>query len=156
MNVQPLAFKPANNPVLNNLLLRMISASHQEQVKFILHPSAHPEIVVLVHVHVKPLLEHVIYLTRTLAYNMHRRKLILTGRWHYFKNQNYRPFITTSKRKVPVSNHSLVSGNTSSTQRSLTSTASGPTPTTSRSRSTCSMSANNAQSQRGGSDQPPC
>ena len=88
---------------------------------------------------------------------MHRRKLILTGRWQYFKNQSYRPFIKSSKRKVPALNLSLVSGNTSSTQKCLTSTASGPTPTTPGSTSptsTCSMSADYAQG--GGSDQSPC
>ena len=48
--------------------------------------------------------------------DQHARKLILTGRWQYFKNQSYRPFIKSSKRKVPALNLSLVSGNTSSTQ----------------------------------------
>ena len=88
---------------------------------------------------------------------MHRRKLILTGRWQYFKKQSYRPFIKSSKRKVPALNLSLVSGNTSSTKKCLTSTASGPTPTTPGSTSptsTCSMSADYAQG--GGSDQSPC
>ena len=76
--------KSAYNPALNNLLNHVISASPQEQVKFILHPSAHPDLVVLLQVYGKPLLEHVMYLTRTFAYSMHRRKLILTGRWQFF------------------------------------------------------------------------
>ena len=73
--------KSRENSPLFALITSIMSASPTEQVKFILNPCANPEILKLVQTQGTPLLEHITYLTRTFAFNMHRKKLILTGRW---------------------------------------------------------------------------
>ena len=73
--------KSADIPALYNLLERVMATSSADMVRFILDPGSHPEVLVLVQQHGQSLLQHVLYLTRTLAYNLHKRKLILTGRW---------------------------------------------------------------------------
>ena len=73
--------KSADIPALYHLIERIMVASPADLVKFILDPGSHPEVLLLVQQHGQPLLQHVMYLTRTLAYNLHKRKLILTGRW---------------------------------------------------------------------------
>ena len=89
---------------------------------------------------------------------MHRRKLILTERWQFFKNQSYRPFIKSSKSKRLELNVSLVSGIASPAQQDPTTTASGPTATLTStapgSTSTCSLATDHANGR--GFDQSPC
>lgn len=74
-------------PPLHHLFQNIISSGPTEQVKFILSPSAHPVILTLTQQYGKELLDHVYYLTRTFAFNMHRRKSILIGRWKYPHNK---------------------------------------------------------------------
>ena len=95
--------KTAYLPQLQDLMCRMISAFPEEKVKFILNPSTHPEMIVLVQLYGEPLLRHVMYLTRTFAFSLHRRKQILTGRWPYpvkkqkqRDNTNLKPLTKTS------------------------------------------------------------
>ena len=73
--------KTTQIPALHTLLRRIISAEPTVLVRFILDPVDHHEVLVLVQQYGRPLLQLVCYLTRTLAYNLHRKKLMLTGRW---------------------------------------------------------------------------
>ena len=73
--------KTANIPPLHNLLLSILSSSAKEQVKFLLDSTANDELMKLVHQFGKPILDLVLYLTRTWAYYIHRQKMILIGRW---------------------------------------------------------------------------
>ena len=73
--------KTAYLPQVQDVMRRITAVSPEEKVKFILNPSANPEIIVLIQLYGEPVLRHVMYLTRTFAFSMHRKKLILTGRW---------------------------------------------------------------------------
>jgi hypothetical protein len=124
--------KTAGIPPLQDVLYRMISAPPQEQVKFILDPSAHHEVIALVQFYGQPLLQHVMYLTRTLAFNMHRKKLILTGRWPNCGSKNLKPEKTTCNNAKYLTNTSNFAGRVNfihqpparTTQESSTSTSS--------------------------------
>ena len=88
----------------------MISASPEEKVKFVLNPSSNPEMIVLVQLYGEPLLRHVMYLTRTFAFSMHRKKLILTGRWPYSGKKEQRRDNQNTINIKPVTNTSNFAG----------------------------------------------
>lgn len=102
--------KTACLPPLQDLMHRMISASKEEKVKFVLNPSTNPEMIVLVQLYGEPLLRHVMYLTRTFAFSMHRKKLILTGRWPYSGRKEQQRNNQNSINIKPVTNTSNFAG----------------------------------------------
>ena len=58
-------------------------------MKFILDPTSLPEIIRLWQTCGPEILAIVFYLTRTFVYALHRKKLILVGKWPYVtKNEN--------------------------------------------------------------------
>ena len=64
-------------------------------MKFILDTTAIPEIVTLYQTFGREVLDIVYHMTRTFAYGIHRKKLILTGRWPYAtKHQNCYDVVT--------------------------------------------------------------
>ena len=73
--------KSVQLPELHNLILRVLSSSPHQQVKFILDATSDPVVIALYQMLGQPLIDMVMYLTRTWAYCLHREKMILTGRW---------------------------------------------------------------------------
>ena len=71
--------KASQLPELHTLILKVLSSPPDQQVRFILDSTANPDIVSLHQVHGQPLLDLVLYLTRTWAYCLHRDTMILIG-----------------------------------------------------------------------------
>ena len=69
------------SPALHQLIRLVLSSPPSVQVQFILDPTLFDGINMLVEIYGLPILEHVLYLTRTYAYYIHREKLIMLGRW---------------------------------------------------------------------------
>ena len=103
--------KSVDLPPLHDLLSRIMTGTAEEQVKFILNPNANTEVIALVQLYGQPILNHIMYLTRTIAYNLHRKKLILTGRWQ--KWQKVETKGSSSKRLRYVTNNSIFTGHPS-------------------------------------------
>ena len=63
------------------------------QVQFILEPYTFPDIINLGCSYGQELLDHVLYLTRTYVYYIHREREILSGRWlgDFNRRQNTSP-----------------------------------------------------------------
>ena len=80
--------RSAQFPPLYHFIQFILATPSSAQVQFILDPTAFPEMINLIQFYGQPLIDHVFYLVRTFAYNIHRQKLILIGRWpgHHFKN----------------------------------------------------------------------
>lgn len=72
-------------PPLQALVTRVLASPPLTKMIFILDPSSLPEIVSLCQVYGMAILEIVFYMTRTYAYGLHRKKLILLGKWPYAK-----------------------------------------------------------------------
>ena len=75
--------KAAVLPPLQALGTKVLEASANELLKFILDPTSIPEVVTMHQEFGMPVLELVFYMTRTFAYSLHRKKLILTDKWPY-------------------------------------------------------------------------
>lgn len=52
-------------------------------MKFILDPTSMPDIICLLQTYGKGVLDIVFYMSRTYAYGLHRKRLILIGKWPY-------------------------------------------------------------------------
>ena len=68
-------------PSLHQLIVKTLSSPASDQAKFILDSTASPDVIKLVQMQGQPILDIVLYLTRTWAYSVHRKKMILTGKW---------------------------------------------------------------------------
>ena len=73
--------KSACLPELQSLIRKILSSPPDQQVKFILDSTSNPVVISLHQAHGQPLLNLVLYMTRTFAYCIHREKMILTRRW---------------------------------------------------------------------------
>ena len=73
--------RTSQSPALNEMIKMVFISSPPVQVQFILDPTLFDGVNMLVELYGIPVLLHVMYLTRTYAYYMHREKLILQGRW---------------------------------------------------------------------------
>ena len=68
-------------PPLHSLILQILGSHASLQVKFILDATSCPELIHIVQIFGQPILELVMYLTRTWTFSIHRQKMILLGRW---------------------------------------------------------------------------
>ena len=76
-------------PPLHTYIMQILSSPPPTIMRFILDPSALPPIVELYQRYGKCVLDIVFYITRTLAYGLHRKKLIILGKWPYsVRNEN--------------------------------------------------------------------
>ena len=81
--------KAASIPPLLQLVTRVLASPASTQMKFILDPISIPEIVQLCQALGWQALECLFYMIRTYAYGLHRKKLIIIGKWPYStKNEN--------------------------------------------------------------------
>ena len=72
-------------PPLQALITRVLVSPPSTKLIFILDPSSLPEIISLYQVYGMFILDIVFYMVRTFAYGLHRKKLILLGKWPYAK-----------------------------------------------------------------------
>ena len=70
-------------PTLHDFVCQVLESPTQTKMKFILDPTSLPEVVRLWQIFGPQVLDMVFYLTRTFAYALHRKKLILIGKWPY-------------------------------------------------------------------------
>ena len=75
-------------PPLQDYVQKVLTSSAAVRMAFILDCVAVPEIISLHQTHGMAVIETVLYITRTYAYCMHRKKLILTGKWPYNANDS--------------------------------------------------------------------
>ena len=89
--------KTADCPPLHGLVLKILNSTPECQVRFILDPTACPELIKLIQMFGKEIQDRVLYLTRTWAFSIHRQKLKLLGRWpeHPKKSKTHLKPITT-------------------------------------------------------------
>ena len=73
----------ASCPPLHSLIIRVLDGTDKLKMIFILDPTAIPEVDHLVVQYGMPVLCSIFYMARTYAYGLHRKKLIITGRWPY-------------------------------------------------------------------------
>ena len=73
--------KTAGYPSLRSLIKRIWNSTPDTQVQFILDPCVFPEVISLGQVSGQSLVDHLLYLTRTFAFYLHKQKLVITGRW---------------------------------------------------------------------------
>ena len=111
------------NPALFSLVTRILASSAEVQVQFILDPCVFPEIITLGQVFGQTLVDHVLYLTRTYAYYLHRRKLILTDKWplqNPKKSKKFPPQMTDTSHQANnnMSNYLLFTGSSPADTRS--------------------------------------
>ena len=70
-------------PPLQAYIKHVLVSSAAVKMAFILDCTAVPEIISLCQSHGEAVTDTALYITRTYAYSIHRKKLILTGRWPY-------------------------------------------------------------------------
>ena len=81
--------RSAQYPGLLSLVNQVLHGPDTLKMIFILDPTSIPAVDHLVCKHDMQVLDLVFYMTMSLAYGLHRKKLILTGRWPYAtKNEN--------------------------------------------------------------------
>ena len=68
---------------LHDFVSQVLESPTQNKMKFILDPTSLPEIVRLWQIFGQQVLDIVFYLTRTFAYVLHRKKLILVEKWPF-------------------------------------------------------------------------
>ena len=68
-------------PELQVLISAILQSTPAVQVQFILNPTVFPELTAMVQRSCQGLLDHVLYMTRTFAFALHRASLQLLGRW---------------------------------------------------------------------------
>ena len=104
--------KSSQSPGLLQMLKMVLKSAPPVQVQFILDPTIFDGVKMLVELYGMPVLSHIMYLTRTYAYYMHREKLILHGRWpgDFGRKQKKLSAIKTLKTSMLITNNSLVTG----------------------------------------------
>ena len=81
--------KAASIPPLLQLVNRVLASPAVTRMKFILDPTSMPAIIKLSQDLGWQVLETVFYMTRTYTYGLHRKKLIVVGKWPYStRNEN--------------------------------------------------------------------
>ena len=75
--------KTAVLPPLQAYIVQLLVSSAAEKMAFILDCAAVPEIIKLGQIYGMDVLGIAFYITRTYVYGIHRKKLILTGKWPY-------------------------------------------------------------------------
>ena len=84
--------KAAVIPPLYSFVVELIASPPSHIMSFILDPSSLPQIICLYQNFGTEIHDLVFYMTRTYAYGLHRKKLILLGKWPYStKNENCFP-----------------------------------------------------------------
>ena len=73
--------KTAKFPSLNQLFKSILSSPPEIQVQFILDPTFFDGVMMQVEINGIELVQHVLYLTRTYAYYIHRERLKMLGCW---------------------------------------------------------------------------
>ena len=73
--------RSTQSPALHQLIKMVLASPTLVQVQFILDPTVFDGIKMLIELYDFPIIEHVLYLTRTYAYYIHREKMIMLGRW---------------------------------------------------------------------------
>ena len=68
--------KTEPNPALQTFVTSITSSTTSTQVQFILDPCVFPEVIQLGQIFGQAIILHILYLTRTYAYYMHRQRLI--------------------------------------------------------------------------------
>ena len=91
--------RSSQSPALYQLIRMVLASPPSVQVQFILDPTCFNGMGMLVEIYGQPILDHVLYLTRTYAYYMHREKLKMLGRWP--GDYGRRP--VTSTKSQPIS-----------------------------------------------------
>ena len=97
-------------PPLHVFVKKVLTSSAAVRMAFILDCVSVPEIVSLHQTHGMAVIQTVLYITRTYAYSIHRKKLILTGKWPYKAKDSDCSFDKISK--------TFVAGNTKLTKES--------------------------------------
>ena len=81
---------------LYNLVSQVLLSTDEVKMRFILDPTSFPTIISLAQLEGAAVLDTVFYMSRTFAYALHRKKLILIGKW---------PFATENSDNIkPVTN----------------------------------------------------
>ena len=75
-------------PLLQAYIVQLLASPTAVKMAFILDSTAVPEIITLTQVYGLAVLDIVLYLTRTYVYGLHRKKLILMGKWPYAVNNS--------------------------------------------------------------------
>ena len=78
--------KSAQYPPLHTFIIRVLEGTDKLKMLFILDPTAIPEVDHLIVLYGMPVLGTIFYMARTYAYGLHRKKLIILGRWPYATN----------------------------------------------------------------------
>ena len=104
--------KSAALPQLHSLVVHVMGSTPAMRMIFILDPTSMPEIISLHNMHGKVVFDMVLYMARTYVYGLHRKKLILAGKWPYAsKNENCNDHInqnavagtlTVTRPNVPI------------------------------------------------------
>ena len=88
--------KAAPYEQLYNLTLQVLLSTDEVKMRFILDPLSFPTVISLVQLEREAVLDIVFYMSRTFVYALHRKKLILIGKW---------PFSThSSSSLIPLTN----------------------------------------------------
>ena len=92
--------KAAMYTELYNLTSQVLLSTDEVKMRFILDPTSFPTIISLTQLEGATVLDTVFYMSRTFAYALHRKKLILTGKWPFAteNSDSLRPVIY-----IPVS-----------------------------------------------------
>ena len=70
-------------PPLQTIVAQVIASTPTMKMKFTLDPTLMPDIICLLQTYGKGVLDIVFYMSRTYAYGLHRKRLILIGKWPY-------------------------------------------------------------------------
>ena len=73
--------KTVNFASLNQLIKQILSSSPEIQVQFILDPTFFDGVMMQIEIYGIEMVQHVLYLTRTYAYYIHRERLKILGCW---------------------------------------------------------------------------
>ena len=94
--------KTAVLPPMQAYVVQVLASPEDLRMNFILDCTAVPEIITLYQTYGIAVLDLALYLTRTYVYVLHRKKLILTGKWPYaVKNPDF-PYHNVSKTNISV------------------------------------------------------
>ena len=95
--------KSASIPPLQSKIKHVLSSPPAQRMIFLLDPTSIPAIISLHQSYVAAVLDIVFFMTRTYAYALHRKKLILIGKWPYStKNENFCPNSSENPNSIIV------------------------------------------------------
>ena len=73
--------RSTQSTALHQLIKMVLASPPLIQVQFILDPTVFDGIKMLIELYDFPIIEHMLYLTHTYAYYIHRETMIMLGRW---------------------------------------------------------------------------